>query len=107
MSTDKKSGGLAGVVAGETAISTVGKEGRGLTYRGYSIEDLAEHACFEEVAYLLTRGYLPSAPELLGYRRLLATMRSLPDPLKAILRKLPASAHPMNVLRTGRSALGC
>jgi len=99
--------GLAGVVAGETAISTVGKEGRGLTYRGYSIDDLAEHACFEEVAFLLTRGYLPSEPEVRGYQRLLTTMRSLPDPLKAILRKLPANAHPMDVLRTGCSALGC
>ncbi|HEY3116363.1 MAG TPA: citrate/2-methylcitrate synthase [Chloroflexota bacterium] len=99
--------GLAGVVAGETAISTVGKEGRGLTYRGYSIHDLAEHACFEEVAYLLTRGYLPTAPELREYEHHLAAIRSLPDTLKAILRKLPATAHPMDVLRSGCSALGC
>ena len=68
MSTDKKSGGLAGIVAGQTAISTVGKEGMGLTYRGYSINDLAEKATFEEVAFLLLYGHLPNRTELDGYR---------------------------------------
>jgi 2-methylcitrate synthase len=98
--------GLEGVVAGETAISTVGKEGRGLSYRGYSIADLAEHASFEEVAFLLVHGRLPNCSELGRYCRRLASLRSLPEPLKAILEHLPASAHPMEVLRTGCSALG-
>ena len=107
MSTDKKSGGLAGVVAGETAISTVGKEGVGLTYRGYSIEDLAEKSTFEEVAYLLLQGKLPTRAELENYRQRLISMRSLPAPLKTVLEQLPASAHPMDVLRTSCSVLGC
>jgi 2-methylcitrate synthase len=98
--------GLEGVVAGETAISTVGKKGRGLSYRGYSITDLAEHASFEEVAFLLIHGRLPNVAELGRYCRRLATLRSLPEPLKSILEQLPASAHPMEVLRTGCSALG-
>ena len=69
MSTDKKSGGLAGITAGETSICTVGKEGMGLTYRGYSINDLAAHATFEEVAFLLLCGHLPKRAELDDYRR--------------------------------------
>ena len=73
MSTDKKSGGLAGVVAGQTGISTVGKEGMGLTYRGYSINDLAEKAKFEEVAFLLIYGHLPNRTELDGYRNKLSS----------------------------------
>ncbi|HVV02508.1 MAG TPA: 2-methylcitrate synthase [Verrucomicrobiae bacterium] len=105
--SDKKSGGLAGVVAGETAISTVGKEGVGLTYRGYSIEDLAENATFEEVAFLLLHGHLPSTEELAKYKELLASLRALPGPLRNVLEQLPSSAHPMDVLRTGSSALGC
>jgi len=107
MSTDKKPSGLAGIVAGETAISTVGKEGLGLTYRGYSIGDLAAQATFEEVAFLLLRGHLPNRADLEAYRRQLISLRGLPAPLKTVLEQLPASAHPMDVLRTGCSALGC
>lgn len=107
MSTGPTAPGLAGVVAGETAIATVGKEGKGLTYRGYSIHDLADHACFEEVAYLLLYGKLPTRAELDGYRHRLQGLRALPRALKAVLERLPATAHPMDVLRTGCSALGC
>src|SRR5882724_900068 len=107
MSTDKKSGGLAGVVAGETAICTVGKEGMGLTYRGYSINDLAEKATFEEVAFLLLYDHLPNRAELQQYSRKLQSLRGLPAPLKKVLEQLPAGSHPMDVLRTGASALGC
>jgi len=107
MSTDKKTGGLAGVVAGQTAICTVGKEGMGLTYRGYSIEDLAEKATFEEVAFLLLYGHLPNRSELEGYRKKLGSMRTLPAALKTVLEQLPANTHPMDVLRTGCSTLGC
>src|SRR5947209_9860129 len=107
MSADKKSGGLAGVVAGETSISTVGKEGMGLTYRGYSINDLAERCVFEEVAFLLLNGHLPNRSELTSYQRQLGELRGLPASLKTILEQLPASTHPMDVLRTGCSALGC
>lgn len=102
----QKTGGLAGVVAGDTAICTVGKEGKGLTYRGYSIEDLAAHACFEEVAYLLIYGKLPTQLELVAYQNKLTSLRGLPAPLKTILEQLPADAHPMDVLRTGCSLLG-
>ena len=89
MSTDKKSGGLAGIVAGQTAISTVGKEGVGLTYRGYAIEELAEKATFEEVAFLLLYGHLPNRTELDSYRKKLVSMRGLPAPLKTVLEQLP------------------
>src|SRR5687767_11224421 len=106
MSDAKKSGGLAGVVAGETAICTVGKEGVGLTYRGYTIEDLAEHSTFEEVAYLLIYGALPTQTQLDEYRKTLISLRGLPEQLKTVLEQLPASSHPMDVLRTGCSALG-
>jgi 2-methylcitrate synthase len=98
--------GLEGVVAGETTISTVGKKGRGLSYRGYSIEDLAANATFEEVAYLLIHGKLPDSGELVRYRKRLASLRTLPEPLQNVLEQLPAKAHPMDVLRTGCSALG-
>ncbi len=104
---DKKSGGLAGVVAGRTAISTVGKEGVGLTYRGYAIEELAEKATFEEVAFLLLYDHLPNSAELDSYRKTLSTLRGLPAQLKNVLEQLPAITHPMDVLRTGCSALGC
>lgn len=104
--TAQSSRGLAGVVAGSTRLSTVGKEGAGLTYCGYSIEDLAEHATFEEVAWLLLHGELPSADELAAYMANLKSMRGLPDGLKTVLEQLPAAAHPMDVLRTGCSALG-
>jgi len=107
MSADKKTGGLAGVVAGQTAISTVGKEGVGLTYRGYAIEDLAEQATFEEVAFLLLYGHLPNRTELEGYRKKLMSLRGLPAPLKTALEQVPGDTHPMDVLRTGASALGC
>ncbi len=101
-----KAGGLADIVAGQTAISTVGKEGVGLTYRGYSIEDLAERATFEQVAYLLIYGLLPSADELSEYTNRLASLRELPMKLKAILEELPSETHPMDLLRTACSVLG-
>lgn len=101
-----KSGGLAGVVAGHTAISTVGKEGMGLTYRGYSIHDLAEQSTFEEVAYLLIYGKLPNQKELKHYQEELRSLRGLPKGLKTVLEQLPRDAHPMDVMRTGCSALG-
>lgn len=102
-----KSGGLAGVVAGETAIATVGKEGVGLTYRGYSIDDLALKASFEETAFLLLHGHLPKADELKAFQERLKANRGLPVALKECLEKLPASSNPMDVLRTGCSVLGC
>ena len=107
MSTEKKSSGLAGIVAGETSICTVGKAGMGLTYRGYSISDLAGQATFEEVAFLLLYGHLPTQVEFENYRRTLASLRGLPAPLKTVLEQLPTASHPMDVLRTGCSTLGC
>ena len=98
---------MSGVIAGTTDIATVGKEGRGLTYRGYSIEDLAEHSTFEEVAYLLLKGQLPLQDELRDYRSELKSKRGIPERLKTVLEQLPADTHPMDVLRTGCSALGC
>jgi 2-methylcitrate synthase len=106
MSDTRKTSGLAGIVAGETAISTVGKEGVGLTYRGYSIDDLAAGATFEEVAYLLIYGALPNGAELEDYRTKLISLRGLPASLKTVLEQLPGHASPMDVLRTGCSALG-
>ena len=98
--------GLAGVVAGKSAICTVGQEGKGLTYRGYSIEDLTEYASFEEVAYLLMYGHLPTQQELVHYTEKLMSLRLMPDALKATLKLIPKTAHPMDVLRTGCSVLG-
>jgi 2-methylcitrate synthase len=98
--------GLAGVIAGATAISTVGKKGMGLHYRGYSVHDLAAKASFEEVAYLLIHGTLPDSRELESYRQRLIAMRELPGKMKDILEGLPGSANAMDVLRTGCSALG-
>ena len=98
--------GLQGVIVGDTAISTVGKEGIGLTYRGYDIHDLATHATFEEVAYLLIHGKLPTLTELQSYRQQLIKMRVLPDKLKLLLETIPDGAHPMEVLRTSLSMLG-
>ena len=98
--------GLAGVIVGETAISTVGKAGAGLTYRGYSIEDLAQHATFEEVAYLLIYGKLPNGNELAAYNDRLAKLRELPADVCSMLESLPMSTHPMDVLRTGASMIG-
>ncbi|HEX2227851.1 MAG TPA: 2-methylcitrate synthase [Candidatus Binatia bacterium] len=102
----EKTAGLAGVIAGNTAISTVGKEGKGLTYRGYSIHDLAEHSTFEEVAYLLIYGRLPTKNELDDYKGRLAGLRTLPPQLKTVLEQIPKDAHPMDVMRTGCSMLG-
>lgn len=100
------SSGLEGVIAGTTAVSTVGKKGLGLNYRGYSINDLTEYASFEETAYLVIYGKLPDHDELETYRKRLAGLRGLPVKLKNVLEQLPADAHPMDVLRTGCSALG-
>ena len=106
MSAAKKTGGLAGVTAGATHICTVGKEGAGLTYRGYDIYDLADNACFEEVAYLLLHGKLPNQAELDAYVEKIKVNRGLPDALKTVLEMVPGDAHPMDVLRTGVSFLG-
>ena len=103
---NKKPGGLAGITVGDTAISTVGKEGLDLTYRGYSIHDLAEQATFEEVAHLLIHGDLTNRDELQAYREKLMMLRDLPDSLKSVLECIPAKTHPMDVLRTGCSMLG-
>ena len=101
-----KSGGLAGVVAGQSAIWTVGLAGKGLNYRGYSIDDLAEYATFEEVAYLLLYGKLPTQKELDAYTKKLTGLRALPESLKTVLKLIPKNTHPMDVLRTGCSFLG-
>ena len=101
-----KGAGLRGQSAGETALCTVGKTGAGLTYRGYDIRELADKAQFEEVAYLLLRGKLPNQQELADYQGRLQRMRLLPDALKTVLEHIPATAHPMDVLRTGCSMLG-
>jgi len=98
--------GLNGVTAGSSGISTVGQEGVGLTYRGYSITDLAANSTFEEVAYLLIYGKLPTQNQLSAYKKKLAGLRSLPEGLRTLLEALPASTHPMDVLRTGTSLLG-
>ena len=98
--------GLRGRAAGNTAVSTVGKAGAGLSYRGYDITELAEHAGFEEVAYLLMHGELPTASQLAAFRNRLRRSRGLPPRLKWVLEQIPASAHPMDVLRSGCSVLG-
>lgn len=103
----KKSVALSGVVAGNTALCSVGKSGNDLHYRGYDIRDLAKYCEFEEVAYLLIHGKLPNQEELTRYRGKLAALRELPDSLKKVLETIPGSANPMDVLRTGVSALGC
>lgn len=102
----KKTGGLAGIVAGDSSICLCGVEEQSLRYRGFSIEDLAAHASFEEVAWLLTRGELPSQPQLDTYRNMLKNLRDLPSELKKILELIPPTANMMDVLRTGCSALG-
>lgn len=104
--TSGKTGGLAGLVVGDTAICTVGKAGLGLTYRGYDIHDLAKHAEFEEVAYLLIYGKLPNQSELASYKKKLMTYRETPQALKSVLEAIPANTHPMDVLRTACSMLG-
>lgn len=101
----QKAAGLAEIVAGTSSICTVGK-GVGLNYRGYGIDDLVAHACFEEVAYLLIYGKLPNKKQLNEYQKQLVSLRSLPTALKTVLEQLPKNAHPMDVLRTGCSVLG-
>jgi 2-methylcitrate synthase len=103
----KKSVALSGTVAGTTALCTVGRSGNDLHYRGYDIRDLAVHCLFEEVAHLLVHGTLPTAAQLAAYTARLRALRSLPDAVKSALELLPATAHPMDVLRTGVSVLGC
>ena len=103
----KKSVALSGVVAGNTALCTVGRSGNDLNYRGYDIFDIANACAFEEIAYLLVHGKLPNAAELAGYQKKLKALRGLPAAVKAALEALPAAAHPMDVMRTGVSALGC
>jgi 2-methylcitrate synthase len=103
----KKSVALSGVAAGNTALCSVGRSGNDLHYRGYDIRDLATHCEFEEVAYLLVHGKLPKPAELAAYKVKLASMRGLPDVVRTVLESLPAATHPMDVLRTGVSALGC
>ncbi|RAU16998.1 2-methylcitrate synthase [Nitrincola tibetensis] len=98
--------GLRGQSAGQTALCTVGQTGAGLTYRGYDVKDLADNAQFEEVAYLLLYGKLPTQVELDGYKARLKSMRDLPTALKTVLEQIPADAHPMDVMRTGCSMLG-
>lgn len=102
----EKTGGLAGVTAGQTAICTVGKEGMGLNYRGYSIHDLAEKGTFEEVAYLLIHNHLPTQEELKSFCSRLKSLRVLPTSLKQVIKQIPSSAHPMDVMRTACSFLG-
>lgn len=103
----KKSVALSGVAAGNTALCSVGRSGNDLHYRGYDILDLAEVCEFEEVAHLLVHGTLPSAAGLRAYKTRLKALRGLPAAVKAALETLPAAAHPMDVMRTGVSALGC
>lgn len=104
---EKKRAGLADVVVGSTQICTVGKSGKGLSYRGYNIEELAQYASFEEVAHLLIHGHLPKEDELLRYQHKLMGLRKIPAGLRAILEKLPAEAHPMDVMRSACSVMGC
>ncbi len=103
----KKSVALSGVPAGNTALSTVGRSGNDLHYRGYDILDIAGQCEFEEVAYLLIYGKLPNHAELAMYKQKLARLRGLPAAVRTVLEQLPAASHPMDVLRTGVSALGC
>jgi len=107
MADKKQSGaGLRGQVAGRSAICTVAMGHSGLTYYGYEVDDLARHCQFEEVAYLLFNGELPTAEQLSSYKTKLAGLRNLPTALKEVLERVPASAHPMDVMRTGVSFLG-
>ena len=103
----KKSVALAGVVAGNTALCTVSRTGNDLHYRGYDILDIANACEFEEIAHLLVHGKLPNAAELAAYKTKLKALRGLPASVKAALEWLPAASHPMDVMRTGVSALGC
>ncbi|KAF1692335.1 2-methylcitrate synthase [Pseudoxanthomonas jiangsuensis] len=103
----KKSVALSGTAAGNTALCTVGRQGNDLHYRGYDILDLATTSEFEEIAHLLVHGKLPNAAELAGYKAKLKSLRGIPAAVKAALEELPPSAHPMDVMRTGVSVLGC
>ena len=103
----KKSVALSGVVAGNTALCTVGRSGNDLHYRGYDIIDIARTCEFEEIAHLLVHGHLPNAAELAAYKLKLKRLRGVPASVRAVLESLPAAAHPMDVMRTGVSALGC
>jgi 2-methylcitrate synthase len=103
----KKSVALSGVPAGNTAICTVGRTGNDLHYRGYDILEIADHCEFEEIAHLLVHEKLPDRAELAAYKAKLGKLRGLPDAVKKVLEQLPATSHPMDVMRTGVSALGC
>ena len=103
----KKSVALSGITAGNTALCSVGRTGNDLHYRGYDILDMAENCEFEEIAHLLVHGKLPTRSELRAYKTKLRAMRGLPASVREALEQLPASAHPMDVMRTGVSALGC
>lgn len=103
----KKSVALSGVTAGNTALCTVGRSGNDLHYRGYDILDFADTSEFEEIAHLLIHGKLPNKAELAAYKEKLRSMRGLPAQLQTILESLPAASHPMDVMRTAASALGC
>jgi 2-methylcitrate synthase len=103
----KKSVALSGVVAGNTALCTVGRSGNDLHYRGYDILDIADKCDFEEVAFLLIHGKLPNRAELKAYKAKLKSLRGLPHSVRVALEQLPPSSHPMDVMRTGASALGC
>ena len=103
----KKSVALSGVTAGNTALCTVGRSGNDLHYRGYDILEVAETCEFEEIAYLLIHGKLPNVAELAAYKAKLKNLRGIPAPVRAVLEQLPPATHPMDVLRTGASALGC
>ncbi len=103
----KKSVALSGVAAGNTALSSVGQTGNDLHYRGYDILEVADTCEFEEIAYLLIHGKLPNTQELSAYKSKLKNLRGIPAPVRAILEQLPPATHPMDVMRTGASALGC
>src|SRR6202142_267242 len=103
----KKGVGLSGIVAGNTALCTVGRSGNDLHYRGYDILDVADVCEFEEIAFLIVHGKLPTQAELRNYKAKLVSLRGLPAAVKAALEALPAASHPMDVMRTGVSAMGC
>src|ERR1041385_9227113 len=103
----KKSVALSGVAAGNTALCTVGRTGNDLHYRGYDILDVADTCEFEEIAHLLVHGKLPTVAELAGYKAKLKALRGLPANVMDALECLPAASHPMDVMRTGVSVLGC
>jgi 2-methylcitrate synthase len=102
----KKSVALSGIIAGNTALCTVGRSGNDLHYRGYDILDIADTCEFEEIAYLLVHGKLPNVAELAAYRAKLATLRGVPEAVRETLERIPAAAHPMDVMRTAVSVLG-